>query len=89
MLFRSNYQFGASKYLNGGLLSMPLNFNAPTGNAVQQYTTPVYQPTPWSGPSEMYQLGNLLYQGNNPIFRWVGQDMMRAQPMGTYTITKG
>jgi hypothetical protein len=79
---------GAGQYL-GGLLGQPINYSVPTNNAVSQYTTPTYQPTPWEGPSDMYKIGSLLYQTTNPIFRWAGNDMMRVNPIATWTITKG
>jgi len=80
-------QYGASQYL-GGLLGPGLNFNAPSGKMYPQYSTPTYQPGPWEGPNEMYKLGALLSQSNEPLFRWVGNDMMKKTPMATWTITK-
>ena len=40
-------QYGASQYL-GGLLGPELNFNAPSGTIYPQYSTPTYQPGPWT-----------------------------------------
>jgi hypothetical protein len=80
-------QYGASQYL-GGLLGPELNFNAPSGTIYPQYSGQTYQPTPWEGPSEMYKLGSLLSQSNEPLFRWVGNDMMKKTPMATWTITQ-
>ena len=77
---------GAAQYLSG-LLGPELNFSAPSGT-MPSYSTNTYQPTPWEGPSEMYKLGALLSQSNEPLFRWVGNDMMKKTPMATWTITK-
>ena len=79
---------GAGQYL-GGILNPQLNFNAPNATMYPQYSTPTYQPTPWEGPSELYKIGSLLSQTTNPIFRWIGTNMMKPTPMGTYTINKG
>ena len=40
-------QYGASQYL-GGLLGPELNFNAPSSTMYPQYSTPTYQPGPWT-----------------------------------------
>ncbi len=79
-------QYGAGQYL-GGLLGHELNFSAP-GGTMPSYSTNTYQPTPWEGPSEMYKLGALLSQSNEPLFRWVGNDMMKKTPLATWTMTK-
>jgi hypothetical protein len=77
---------GAGQYL-GGLLGQPINYSAPTNNAVSQYTTPTYQPTPWEGPSKMYQFGNMLSTSGHPIFELIGRDMMSKNPLTQWTFT--
>jgi len=79
-------QYGASQYL-GGLLGPELNFNAPSGTMYPQYSTPTYQPTPWEGPSKMYQFGNMLYTSGHPLFRLLGEDMMSKNPKTQWTFT--
>lgn len=78
---------GAGQYL-GGLLGPQLNFNAPNGTMYPQYSTPTYQPTPWEGPSDMYKLGSIFAQSSNPLFNFMGTDMMRKNPVVNWTITK-
>ena len=77
---------GAGQYL-GGLLGPELNFNAPTGTMYSEYSAPTYKPTPWEGPSKLYQLGNLLYNSGHPIFSFFGKDMMSQNPKTQWTFT--
>jgi hypothetical protein len=77
---------GVGQYLGGGLLSMPLNFNAPSGT-MPNYSNQTYQPTQWEGPSKMYQFGNMLYTSGHPLFRLLGEDMMSKNPKTQWTFT--
>ncbi len=79
-------QYGAGQYI-GGLLGPQLNFNAPSGT-MPSYSTNIYQPTPWEGPSDMYKIGSIFAQSGNPLFNFMGTDMMRKNPLVNWTITK-
>jgi len=76
---------GAAQYLSG-LLGPELNFSAPNGT-MPSYSTNIYQPTPWEGPSKMYQFGNMLYSSGHPLFRLLGEDMMSKNPKTQWTFT--
>ncbi len=71
-----------------GLLGPALNFNAPNNAINQQYSLPSYQPTLWEGPSDMYKIGSIFAQSGNPLFNFMGTDMMRKNPLVNWTITK-
>jgi hypothetical protein len=77
---------GAGQYLSG-LLSPELNFNAPTGT-MPNYSGNTYQPSLSQGPMDIYKMGSLLYGSNNPLFNFIGRDMMSKTPTGNYTFTR-
>jgi hypothetical protein len=47
-LYGPQQQYGGAGQYLGGLLSPELNFNAPTGTMSSEYSTPTYQPKPWT-----------------------------------------
>jgi hypothetical protein len=77
--------YGVNRY--AGLLGPQLNFNAPTGT-MPSYNTNTYQPTPSTEPNDIYKMGSLLSSMNNPIFSFIGNDMMSKTPTGSYTVNK-
>jgi hypothetical protein len=83
----NNYSgnYGVNRFT--GLLGSPLNFNAPTGT-MPSYSTNTYQPQQFTQPTDTYKMGSLLYGSNNPLFNFIGRDMMSQNPTGNYTFTK-
>ena len=74
---------GAGRFRN--LLDTPINYSAPT-NAVQNNYESTYKPAAWE-PSPIYKMGSLLSSSDNPIFSFIGNDMMSSSPKGSYTFT--
>jgi hypothetical protein len=83
----NNYSgnYGVNRFT--GLLGSPLNFNAPTGT-MPSYSANTYQPQQFTQPTDTYKMGSLLYGSNNPLFNFIGRDMMSQNPTGNYTFTK-
>jgi hypothetical protein len=78
-----NNNLGAARFI--GLLGAPINYSAPS-NAIQNNYQSTYQPSAFQ-TSNMYKLGSALSTSNNPIFSFIGNDMMSSSPIGNYTST--
>jgi hypothetical protein len=74
---------GAGRFRN--LLDAPINYSAPS-NVVQNNYESTYKPAAWE-PSPIYKMGSLLSSSDNPIFSFIGNDMMSSSPKGSYTFT--
>lgn len=74
---------GAGRFINP--LSSPINYNAPD-NTMQNNYESLYIPAAFK-TSPTYNMGSLLSSSNNPIFSFIGNDMMSASPKGNYTFT--
>ena len=74
---------GAGRFINP--LSSQINYNAPN-NAMQNNYESLYIPAAFE-TSPIYNMGSLLSSSNNPIFSFIGNDMMSASPQGNYTFT--
>ena len=74
---------GAGRFSN--LLRSQINYNAPT-NTMQNNYESSYKPTAWD-TSDAYKLGSVLSTSNHPLFNWMGNDLMSANPVVNWTIT--
>ena len=74
---------GAGRFYNP--YSNSINYNSPNNTMPNNYES-LYNPASFE-PSPVYQMGSLLASTNNPIFSFIGNDMMSSSPQGNYTIT--
>ena len=74
---------GAGRFYNP--YSNSINYNSPN-NTMQNNYESLYSPAAFE-PSPVYQMGSLLASTNNPIFSFIGNDMMSSSPQGSYTFT--